>query len=865
MLKPGSRKEKMDYNFETPMMQQYMKVKEEHPDCIVFFRLGDFYEMFLDDAKIGSEILGITLTARSRGKDGHIPMAGVPYHAVESYLSKLVRSGFKVAICEQLTEPDAGNLVERDVVRIVTPGTLLDERSLEKKQNNYIIGLDYLDGNLAFAAADLSTGDFQVTEIKVSQIENALLNELSRFSPAEAILKDSLYNDPKILKLLKSQENLNIYPYLEWERFAEEGDHQIKQHFSLKSLAGMGIEKNSLSTQAAAALLGYLKHTQKDRISHIKKINFYQPDEYVVLDKSTIRNLEIFSTIRDKEKRGSLVNALDKTRTSMGGRLLRSWFVKPLYDEQAILSRLEVVEFFLNSPALREGIREDFREIADIERIASRLATGLGNARDFIALKSSLLKIKQTKRRLKSTNIKLIHNFENSYTDNIENIIDLVNKTIVDEPPVDTKEGGIIKDNVNARLDVLRAKTGKSKSWITKLEKEEREKTGISSLKVKFNKVFGYYIEISKANLNLVPDSYMRKQTLVNAERFITPELKEHETIILEASEEINRIEYEIFTETVDYILSFVEELQTLSQMLATIDVLVSFAELAEKNRYTKPEFISSNKIEIIEGRHPVVEQLLETSEFVPNDVTLNAKDQQLLIITGPNMAGKSVFLRQVALIVLMAQIGCYVPAKSAKLRLVDRIFVRSGASDVISSGLSTFMVEMVETAYILNNATENSLIIMDEIGRGTSTYDGISIAWAVAEYIISHSKAKTLFATHYHELQSLEDKFKQIKNYQVCVEESKGELIFLHRVLPGGASHSHGVAVASLAGVPEQVTKNAIEILKNLEKRSVKNGYTKKIKNNSYTEEKLKKTDIEKLTPLQALNLLAELKDSLK
>ncbi len=866
MLKPGSKPEIQKNIFQTPMMQQYMHIKEEYPDCIIFFRLGDFYEMFLEDAKLGAEVLDITLTARSRGKDGHIPMAGVPYHAVESYLSKLVRSGYKVAICEQITEPNGGVLVERDVVRIVTPGTVLDEKSLDRKRNNYIVGIDYLDGNFALAAADISTGDFQVTQIETDELESTLLNELSRFGPSEAILRDALYNDPKILKILKTQNDLNIYPFSDWETFSTDSHEHLKNHFDLKTLKGLGIEDHSISSQAASALLGYLKHTQKDRVSHIKKVSYYHPEEYVILDKSTIRNLEIFSTLRDKERRGSLVSILDKTVTSMGGRLLRSWLVKPLSSSKEINKRLDVVEVFLKKAEIRNDARNLLKEIADIERILSRLATGLGNARDLISLKHSLVKATEVKKAVKGIEVGLIKNFNQSFSKQVDTVIKSIENTIVEEPPFDIKEGGLINEGIHKRLDELRKKTGKSKSWIAELEKTEKKRTGIGSLKVKFNKVFGYYIEISKSNLDNVPESYIRKQTLVNAERFITPELKEHEDIILEANEEINRIELDIFHATVALVLNGVTELQNLAYNLAVLDVLLSFSELAEKNRYSKPKFVTTGDINIVDGRHPVVEQLLDSSAFVPNDVNLNPGDHQLLIITGPNMAGKSVYLRQVAIIVLMAQIGCYVSAKSAEISLVDRIFVRSGASDVISSGLSTFMVEMVETAYILNNATKDSLIVMDEIGRGTSTYDGISIAWAVAEYVVIHSKAKTLFATHYHELQSLEDKFEQIKNYQVCVKQEGDDLVFVHKVVPGGASHSHGVAVASLAGVPEVVTNNAVDILENLEARSMKDVKKKeRDTSNSELTKKLKKINIEKLTPLQALNLIAELKDLLK
>jgi DNA mismatch repair protein MutS len=871
MLRPGSQPvgktivfDKSKYDFATPMMSQYLDIKEKYPDCVIFFRLGDFYEMFLDDAKLGAEVLDITLTSRSRGKDGRIPMAGVPYHAADAYLSKMVRAGYKVAVCEQVSEPDGTNLVDRDVIRIVTPGTLLDEKSLDRKQNNYVIALNHKDNYFSISAADLSTGDFQTTQIQAEDVAHHLHNELSRFSPTEAILPHDMYNNAKILSILNTQPNLNVYPFSDWEEFSEDGKALMQKHFAVNNLSGFGLQDKPHSTSTSSALLGYLKYTQKDQVGHLKKISYYHPEDHVVLDRSTITNLELFSTIRDGKRRGTLYDVLDRTSTSMGARLLRKWILKPLTDKKMIENRLDVVEEFVKKHKLREDLQGELKEISDIERLLARLATGLGNARDLVSLKVSLGNVMQVKGLLNDSNKSLTRKISKSFNKDLQFVVSLIEDTILDEPSFDVRDGNIIKQDIDRILDSLNMKSGKSKDFIAKLETKEKKRTGISSLKIKFNKIFGYYIEVSKSNLDLVPDDYERKQTLVNAERFVTPALKEHEQIILEAEEKTKQIEYEIFLKTVGKVLKKIEGLQNAAYHLAMLDVLLCFAQISSSRKYARPNFVKTGVINIKEGRHPVVEELLDTAEFVPNDVLLDQKEHQLLVLTGPNMSGKSVYLRQVAIIVLMGQMGCYVPAKKAEISLVDKIFVRSGASDVIASGLSTFMVEMVETAYILNNATKESLIVMDEIGRGTSTYDGISIAWSVAEYLVTHTKAKSLFATHYHELQSLEDKFDNIKNFQVAVNQDGDDLVFLHKVIKGGASHSHGVAVASLAGVPSEVTDKACEILGGLEDRSVQNEVeAKKTKLNSDVEERLKKIKIEDLTPLDALNLLADLAES--
>jgi DNA mismatch repair protein MutS len=926
-------------SFSTPMMKQYLELKKQYQDCLLFFRLGDFYELFMEDAHTGARVLNITLTARPRGKDGRIPMAGVPYHAVDTYLAKLVKAGYKVAICEQVSLPNKYGLVDREVVRVVTPGTVLDENALDKKQNNFIVGLSIDGSSLAIAASDISTGYFAVKEVQFDELEQSLRDELSKIHPVECILPDNLYNNPEILKLLKSINGLNIYPFNEWTEYSDDGKKYLKEHFQLSTLAGFDLEDKLLACEVSAALLGYLKQTQKSSVSHIKKITLFKDEDHVLLDRSTVINLELFSTIREHDVRGSLINTIDQTITAMGGRMLKDWLGKPLMKKQAIEKRLDAVETFYHNASLRDDLRENLKSVPDIERVLSRLAVGLGNARDLINLKEALSTIIRIKglmealvissdseksadnrqaqsgdfstasrndnvdMRSKNEKINLLEVGKNNLINNIyqqispdlAQIIRLIEQNITEEPPIDLKIGGLIKSGVEEKLDTLRGRVQNSKEWITELEKTEREKTGISSLKVRFNRVFGFYIEISKSNLDQVPENYLRKQTLVNGERFITPELKKHEEIILTAQEKINDLEYQLFLEILQKVLSFTGVIQQSAEAIATLDCILNFSFLAEKNQYIRPKFVYSDEIKIKQGRHPVVEKLLDDTQFVPNDVILDKKNGQLLLITGPNMAGKSVLIRQVALIVLMAQLGMYVPAESAQISLVDRIFVRSGASDVITSGLSTFMVEMVETAYILNHATSKSLIVMDEIGRGTSTYDGISIAWAIAEFLVTHFKIppKTLFATHYHELQKLEEKFpKNIKNYSMAVTESQGEPIFLHTIIPGGASSSFGVAVAKLAGVPYPVIKRAQEKLGQLELNNpvILNGVKDISTDNTPTlypsaapqddsihgvsnetilehilVKELDSLDISNMTPLEALNKLAEIKSKIK
>jgi DNA mismatch repair protein MutS len=810
--------------FSTPMMRQYAQIKANYDDCLLFFRLGDFYELFLDDAKIGAEILGIVLTKRPRGKDGHIPMAGVPYHAADNYIAKLVKAGHKVAICEQISEPTGKGIVDRDVVRIITPGTVLDEKSLDSKEHNYTAALVISSKNIGLAVCDISTGDFQVSEIAYADDYEPTLNqELARFPLAECIVTADDYNDPKILKLLSIQHRINTYSFADWDAYTDQAEKYLNKHFGTKTLESFGMHGMDEAVRAASALLGYLAHTQKDRLGHITGMRTYAPAEYVRLDHSTVTNLELFRTLREGNQRGSLLSVLDQTNTPMGGRLLRTWMRKPLRDQPAIEARHETVAVLMNQRSFRAELKDNLGQLGDIERVLSRLSVGLGNARDLISLKDALQQALVVRNHIGDMKTTLVRQLVRDFPAVIPDVVEYIEQHIVDEPPVDTRSGGIIQPGIDDKLDKLRGTARRGQSWISEFEAKEREATGIASLKVKFNQVFGYYIEISKANLASVPKDYVRKQTMVNAERFITPALKTQEDKVLSARNEANEIEYQLFLTAVEEVLSYTQHIQTAATIMATIDCLTSLADVAEAGHYTKPTLTTNGQLSMTASRHPVVETLLTDEPFVPNDVTLNQKDHQLLIITGPNMAGKSVYIRQVALCVLLAHIGSFVPADEATISLVDSIFVRSGASDVITSGLSTFMVEMVETAHILTHATADSLIIMDEIGRGTSTYDGISIAWAVAEYLVTEKSvaAKTLFATHYHELQELEDKFpNKIKNYQVAVDHESGQPKFLHTVIPGGASHSHGIAVAELAGVPEGVTKKARGILNDLERK---------------------------------------------
>ncbi|MCD8484292.1 DNA mismatch repair protein MutS [Candidatus Woesebacteria bacterium] len=858
----------------TPLMQQFADLKEKYTDCLVLFRLGDFYELFDEDAKIGAAILDITLTRKSQSKGGDIPMAGVPYHALDSYLYKLVSAGHKVAIAEQVGEVTKGpGLVERKVVRIVTPGTLLEEGSLETKQNSYVMTLTQrqvseTETQIAFALADITTGQLITAQEKCQTPETYLSDIFTMYQPKECVLPDELYNNPKFLETLQRiAPDLNVSPYSAWKQYADTAAKHIRQHFSVKSLKGFDLENKPLAQEVVATLLGYLEYTQQDPVKHIRGIVLHQPQNWVSLDRATITNLELLTTLRDNQKRGSLLHHLDHTQTSMGGRLLRQWLIHPLRRKTDIETRQNVVTFFAEHPKHLTKLQSVLSEVGDIERLLSRLSVGIGNARDMGRLQQSLAQSLEVKKVLDTLSSYDWSRFLPAFTTDLQTLNNTIANTLLDEPGFDPRQGGIIRAGVSAELDELRAQVEHSQDWMLALEKTEREQTGITNLKIRSNKVFGFYIEVSKSHLTKIPEHYERKQTLVNSERFFTAELKEKEVALFAAEEKSKLIEHEIYLGLVTQVLEHTDALQTLSQVIAELDCLAALAEVALQHRYVAPtltECRESDAISISAGRHPVVETLLNDTPFVPNDTQLDP-DHQLHILTGPNMAGKSVYIRQVALITLLAHIGSHVPAEQASISLVDKIFVRSGASDIITAGLSTFMVEMVETAYILRNATPHSLIIMDEIGRGTSTYDGISIAQSVAEYIATQPdfQAKTLFATHYHELQELAKQHANIHNFQVAVDEHEDEPVFLHRVLPGGADHSFGVAVAKLAGLPEEVTQKAEKRLQELESDRSGAEHAGSSSENALQSDtltaKLSRLNIGQLTPLEALNILAE------
>ncbi|MBP9699907.1 DNA mismatch repair protein MutS [Candidatus Woesebacteria bacterium] len=853
------------------MMKQYQAIKQQHVDCLLFYRMGDFYELFLDDAYIGAKVLNITLTSRAKGKDGRIPMAGVPYHAVDPYLSKLVKAGYKVAICEQVGLPSKYGIVDREVVRIVTPGTITDEHAIEKKENNFLISLSVTASLLTIAACDLSTGQIQIIEHEGSP-QASLQDELARIQPAECILSPADYANPELLSWLKTQNDMSIFPFNEWQSFEHQAYSLLKSHFNVKTLEPFGIDDKPHAVLTAATLLGYLKVTQKDRLGHIKTMHLTSPQQYLEIDRSTMLNLELFSTIRNRDDKGSLLSVIDYTKTAMGGRLLRSWIRHPLAHREPLIRRLDAVEDLVINASLSSTLVKTLLTISDIERVVSRLALGIGNPRDLISLKNALQSVVQLQSELAIASSSLLQELATEISvAELEKLRAHIEKTINEQPPINPKEGGIIQSGISEKLDGLRTIVGSGKQWMLELEAQERNATGINSLKIRYNKVFGFYIEVTNANLLSVPATYQRKQTMVGGERFTTPALKQREVQILHAQEQINTIEFELFTATIATVLESVATIQQAARAVATIDVLVGFSELARKWHYTKPTLLYSDEIRITEGRHPVVEQLELDTEFVPNSVTLNTTSNQLLLLTGPNMAGKSVLIRQVALIVLLCQLGSFVPATKAHLGLVDKLFVRSGASDMITAGLSTFMVEMVETAYILNHATPKSLIVMDEIGRGTSTYDGISIAWAIAANLVSPTgiQAKTLFATHYHELQALEKEYPtKIQNMHLAVDHRNDQLVFLHTLQPGGASHSFGVAVARLAGIPSTVIEDASKILASLEQRSaplaVHEESTLPPRTATAVLQSLGKIDLLTTTPLQALSILATLQEQL-
>ena len=865
----------------SPMMQHYLDTKSKYKDCILFYRLGDFYEMFFEDAVNVSRELELTLTGKDCGQEERAPMCGIPYHAAETYISRLISKGYKVAICEQLEDPkQAKGIVKRDVIRVVTPGTVIEANLLEDKKNNYIMSI-YKNGiYFGVTVCDITTGDFRTTEIKETNNFAALLDEISKYSPAEIVVNTMLYDCKEEIDKIK--ERFEVYITRLDEKEFTDNYEALSVKYKIVDDEEKNVEdisKYMLSVAATNALITYLLDTQKNNLEHINKLIVYSITKYMALDINARRNLEITEKLRDKSKKGTLLWVLDKTATSMGGRLLRRWLNNPLIDVNQINKRLDAVAELKDNIILRGDLTDALKKVYDIERLAGKISYGSANGRDLISLKSSAKQLPEIKKILSQAKSSMLAEIY-SELDILDDIYELIDKTIVDDPPISIKEGGLIKLGYDEEIDKLKTATTDGKNWIIQLEADEREKTGIKGLKVGFNKVFGYYIEVTKSNISLVPDRYIRKQTLTNGERYITEELKNLENQILGAEEKVINLEYNVFAEVREKIEAQIERVQKSAGIVAMLDGLCSLATVAEDQNYVRPEVDGSGVIDIKDGRHPVIEKILPSGSFVQNDTYLDKNDNRLSIITGPNMAGKSTYMRQVALITLMAQIGSFVPASYARIGVVDKIFTRVGASDDLSMGQSTFMVEMMEVAQILKEATGNSLVILDEIGRGTSTYDGLSIAWAVAEYISNKEKcgAKTLFATHYHELTDLENKLEGVKNYSIAVKEKGEDIIFLRKIVKGGTDESYGVHVAKLAGVPQVVTKRANEILKSIERKNVLNN--KKIEkqekgvadgqltmyNYKLAEiaHELDKIDVNELTPIDALNTLVKIKEKM-
>lgn len=853
----------------TPAMRQYLDIKAENSDAILFFRMGDFYEMFFEDARLASRVLGITLT--SRDKDRDIPMCGVPYHAALSYIAKLVKEGHKVAICEQVEDPDeAKGIVERAVVKVVTPGIVIEEELLDPKTNNFIAAVVLKSRKCGFAYMDASTGEFRLTEFP----EDALNDEMKRIRPTELLVEETLRDRISTAESpVKKVTGLSRFDF-----GLEVALERLNKHFGTLSLDGFGCSDMVEGARAAGALLYYIKETQKAPLQHVKKCIPYHTDDYLVMDHSTRRSLEVMQNSRTSEREGSLLELLDKTKTAMGGRRLRSWLLYPLKDITAIGSRHDAVSELVERRDARSMLRELLSEVYDLERLVAKVSIGSAGPRDMVSLKCSLKKIPALKQALAEFNSSFMSDLASSL-DSVNEAAQAIEYAISDPAPISVKDGGVIREGYSAELDELRKIGSGGKDWIARLEAAERAKTGINSLKVGYNRVFGYYIEVTKTNLSSVPDEYIRKQTLVNAERFITPELKEWEDKILTAEERALDLEASLFTDIKEKVSRYSERVQRTADTISTLDAIAALAEVSQVMDYARPVVYDGNAIEIVGGRHPVIEAA-RIEGFVANDLKMD-RDNQILILTGPNMAGKSTYLRQNALIVLMAQIGCFVPAQSARIGVIDRIFSRVGASDDLSRGQSTFMVEMNETANILNNATDRSLIILDEIGRGTSTFDGLSIAWAVVEYLHDHPgvMAKTLFATHYHELTDLSLTKEKVKNYNMAVKEWDDKIIFLRKVLPGGSSRSYGIQVARLAGLPSQVIGRATEILKNLETGELNDSGVPKIavsegpleeqqqmsllgKKDKLREE-IDRLDVNNMTPLEALMALNKMKET--
>ena len=874
----------------SPMMQHYLKTKEEYPGCILFYRLGDFYEMFFEDAKIVSKELELTLTGKSCGLEERAPMCGVPFHACDTYLNRLVQKGYKVAICEQVEDPKtAKGMVKREVVRIATPGTNIDMQSLDETKNNYIMCVVYLDEKYGISIADVTTGEFMVTEV---DSERKLLDELNKFSPSELICNDAFYMSGVDVTDMRERLQIAVTALDSWYFGDDIAKETLLSHFKIHTLEGLGLQDYDCGILASGALLRYLYETQKNSLANILSIHPYSIGKYMIIDSSSRRNLELVETLREKQKRGSLLWVLDKTKTAMGARLLRSYVEQPLIDKAEILKRQDFIQELNKHEITREELREYLNPIYDLERLITRITYQTANPRDLIAFRNSLEMLPAIAMLLGDINCELANDIRDEY-DDLRDLYQLLCDSIQEEPPISTRDGDIIRDGYHEEVDRLRLAKTEGKNWLAQLEAEEKEKTGIKNLRIKYNKVFGYYLEVTNSFKDMVPDYYIRKQTLTGAERYITPELKELEDTILGSEERLSSLEYELFKAVRDHIGDSVGRIQKTARAIAQIDVFASLALVASRNNYCKPKINESGILDIKNGRHPVVEQMITNDMFIDNDTYLDNHNNRIAIITGPNMAGKSTYMRQTALIVLMAQIGSFVPASAANIGIVDRIFTRVGASDDLASGQSTFMVEMNEVANILRNATASSLLILDEIGRGTSTFDGLSIAWAVVEHI-SNTKligAKTLFATHYHELTELEGKLNGVNNYCIAVKEKGDDIVFLRKIIKGGADRSYGIQVAKLAGLPDTVIERAKEIVNELianditevvRNISVDNSAKKKKK--EYLDEvdlsqmslfdtisdddiiaELRNADIGNMTPLDALNKLYELQNKVK
>jgi DNA mismatch repair protein MutS len=875
----------------TPMMQKYVETKEQYKDCILFYRLGDFYEMFFDDALKASKALEITLTGKDCGLDERAPMCGIPYHAADSYLNKLVSKGYKVAICEQVEDPKlAKGLVKREVIRVVTPGTNLNSQALDETKNNYLMCVVRVEDRYGISIADITTGEYLVTEV---DSDRKLLDEITKYAPTELICNQAFFVSGIEIDDLKNRLGISVFPLDSWYFDDALCVRALTDHFHVGSLDGLGLSDYNCGVIAAGALLQYLIETQKSSLENLTSLTPYSIGKYMILDSSTRRNLELCETLREKNKRGSLLWVLDKTKTAMGARLLRRMIEQPLIEKEEINRRLDAVEELKDNAITREELREYLNPVYDLERLISRISYQTANPRDLVAFRSSLEMLPSIKYLMTGLQSQLLLELCEEL-DELKDICDLISRSIVDEPPVIIREGGMIREGYNEEVDKLRSARRDGKTWLAELESKEREKTGIKGLKIKYNKVFGYYLEVTNSYKDLVPEYYTRKQTLANAERYITPELKELEDMILGAEDRLVALEYDLFVEIRDQIAKEIVRIQKTARAVAGIDVFASLALVAERNNYVKPVINEKGVIDIRGGRHPVVERMITNDMFISNDTYLDNSKSRVSIITGPNMAGKSTYMRQTALIVLMAQIGSFVPADSAKIGLVDRIFTRVGASDDLASGQSTFMVEMTEVANILRNATKNSLLILDEIGRGTSTFDGLSIAWAVVEHI-SNPKllgAKTLFATHYHELTELEGKLSGVNNYCIAVKEKGDDIVFLRKIVKGGADKSYGIQVAKLAGVPDTVIARAKELVEELTSADITEkvqevasdtAKAKKPRAPKYDQvdldqmslfdtvsdsdvlQELQEIDVSNLTPIDALNTIYRLQNKLK